>query len=60
MPAVLDFWQEIPHRFDIFLAPSMHLQIAQSDGLGCRHFFPGDVAAKSPGIDAELLGGLSG
>ena len=59
VPAVLDLRQELPHRFDVFIAPSMHLQIAQLDGLGCGHFLPGDVPAESPGIDTEPLGSLS-
>ena len=59
VPAVLDLRQEFSHRFDVFIAPSMHLQIAQSDGLGCGHFLPGDVTTESSGIDAEPLGSLS-
>ena len=59
MPAVLDLWQELPNVFDVLLAPGMHLQIAQLDGLGCRHFLPGDVASESPGVNAQPLGSLS-
>ncbi len=37
VPAVLDFRQEFPNSFDALLTPSMHFQIAQLDGLRCRH-----------------------
>ena len=59
VPAILDLRQELPHRFDVFLTPGMHLQVAQVDGLGCGHFLPGNVATESPGIDAEPLGSFS-
>lgn len=59
VPAVFDLWQKSPNVFDVLLSPSMHLQIAQSDDLGCRHFLPCNVATEGPGIDAEPLGSLS-
>jgi len=58
--AVLDLRQEFPNVFDILFTPGMHFQIAQLDGLGCKYFLPGNVAAESPGVNAESLGSLSG
>src|SRR6266704_1759799 len=59
VPAVLNFRQEFPNSFDALLTPSMHFQIAQLDGLRCRHFLLCDVATQSAGVDPQPLGSLS-
>ena len=49
LPAVLDLRQQLPNSLDIASGPEMHCDAAGCDGLGCRYFLRGDVAAKRRG-----------
>lgn len=49
LPTVLDLRQQLPNSLDITLGPEMNGDAAGRDGLGCRYFLRGDVAAKRRG-----------
>ena len=50
LPTVLDLREELPNSLDIALSPEMNGDAAGRDGLGCRYFLRGDVAAKRGSI----------
>lgn len=44
LPTIGNLWQELPHSFNILLAPGPDLGIPNSDRLGCGHLFDSNVA----------------
>ena len=59
LPTVLDLRQELPNSIDIALGPEMNGDAAGRDGLGCRDFLRGDVAAERCGGHAQLLSSVA-
>ena len=59
LSTVLDLRQELANSLDIAARPEVNRDAARSDGLGCRYFLRGDVAAECRGGHTELLGSVA-